>query len=139
MLNSQRAVTLIFLTLVVLAALPLFTACRRGPGLDNTTWVLTSLSGTGPIEGSQITLQFTQGDFKGNAGCNLYGGKYTATPQGSLTFSEIQATAMACANIEIMRQEERYFQALCEASAYRVIANQLQIRNDAGEILLVYK
>ena len=44
--------------------------------LTGTEWVLVSLDGQPPIQGSRITLMLAEGQLKGIAGCNRYGGTY---------------------------------------------------------------
>lgn len=44
--------------------------------LDGTSWVLTTYNDSRPIEGTQPTIQFEDGQVSGNASCNHYGGSY---------------------------------------------------------------
>ncbi len=74
---------------------------RPGTSADlvGTRWVLTSLNGNSLIEGTNITLNFTEGVLSGFAGCNGYGGgrdsgKYIATDDGTFTIPQLAVTGM---------------------------------------------
>lgn len=109
------------------------------PALDDTEWVLTSLNGSNLLEGSNITLNFARGKVGGFAGCNAYGGEYTAADEGALTIPEFAITEQLCQTPDgIMQQEDAYTEALLSAAAYRVMDDRLEIANAAGETLLVF-
>jgi len=151
MLHSRRTiVTLIGLALTVTlgacigpsgTAEPTQVGTKR-PGapadLDGTEWVLTSLNGSNLIEGTNITLNFTEGRAGGFSGCNSYGGEYTAA-QGTLTVHELAITLQDCPEPEgVMQQEAAYVGALQAAAAYRVTDDRLEMENAAGETTLVF-
>lgn len=107
--------------------------------LDGTEWVLTSLYGNNLVEGSNITLNFGEGSVGGFAGCNGYGGGYTAADDGTLMIPEIAVTAQLCqAPDGVMPQEDAYIQALGNAAAYRVTDGRLEIDNGSGETTLAF-
>ena len=109
------------------------------PALDDTEWVLTSLNGSNLLEGSNITLNFAEGGAGGFAGCNAYGGEYTAADEGTLTIGEMMITLMACQTPEgILEQERAYIEALRNAAAYWVMDDCLEIANAAGETTLAF-
>ncbi|MCK4472442.1 MAG: META domain-containing protein, partial [Anaerolineae bacterium] len=109
------------------------------PALDDTEWVLTSLNSNTLLEGSNITLNFAEGGAGGFAGCNAYGGEYTAADEGALTIGEMVITLMDCQTPEgILEQEAAYVEALRNATAYRVMDDRLEIANAAGETTLVF-
>ncbi len=109
------------------------------PALDDTEWVLNSLNGSSLLEGSNITLNFAAGGVGGFAGCNAYGGEYTAADEGTLTIGEMMITLMDCQTPEgILEQEAAYIEALRNATAYRVMDDHLEIANAAGETTLVF-
>ncbi len=109
------------------------------PALDGTEWVLTSLNGSDLIAGSNITLGFAEGQAGGFAGCNSYGGEYTAADGGVLTIAELAMTAMDCPTPEgIIEQENAYQQALLNAAAYRITDDRLEIDDASGETTLVF-
>ncbi len=116
------------------------------PGaLVGTQWKLISLKGRKPIDGTTITLVFTEGFLRGSAGCNTYGngpdsGPYRATVDGTLAITQTAITVMACGEPPgIMEQEAAYMGALREAATYRVVNGELEIFNSAGEMVLVYE
>jgi heat shock protein HslJ len=112
--------------------------------LEDTEWVLTSLNGSSLLEGTNITLNFTDGFLEGFAGCNAYGGgrdsgKYTAADGGILTIAQIAITLQDCHTPEgIMQQEATYVEALRDAAAYQVADDRLEISNAADETTLVF-
>ena len=114
------------------------------PVLEDTEWLLTSLNGSSLLEGTNITLNFTDGFLEGFAGCNAYGGgrdsgRYTAADGGILTIAQIAITLQDCHTPEgIMQQEAAYVEALRDAAAYQVTDDRLEIRNAAGETTLVF-
>ncbi|MDY6877729.1 MAG: META domain-containing protein [Chloroflexota bacterium] len=155
MLHSRQTIV----TLVVLVLAAALTACG-GPGepveppdggdrsepaseeatLDDTEWMLTSLNGSSLLEGSNITLNFAEEGAGGFAGCNAYGGEYTAADEGTLTIGEMMITLMACQTPEgILEQERAYIEALRNAAAYWVMDDCLEIANAAGETTLVFR
>jgi heat shock protein HslJ len=133
------------LTWVAAIIMALLAACARGaeptPGvveLEGTRWVLEQLNGNPTLPGTEVTLQFEDGNAGGTA-CNSYGGSYT-TNDGRLSIPEIIRTEMACLEPEgVMEQEDAYLMALQGASAYQVVDGQLQIENAAGETTLVFR
>lgn len=115
------------------------TATPSGDGaLEGTEWVLGSLRGESVLEGTQISLVFEGGQAGGFAGCNGYGGPYTAS-EGTLSVSELAVQVQLCASPQgVMEQEETYIQALLNAVNYQLINGHLQIQDDAGETILVF-
>jgi len=144
-------------TIVALIALAaVLTACT-GPGkaaeppdvaperpglpldLDGTEWILTSLNGSSLVRDSNITLEFAQGRLTGFAGCNGYGGEYSAADVGTLTISEIGMTAQDCQAPEgVMQQEAAYVDALQNATVYRLVDDRLQVGNIWAKGTLVF-
>jgi len=107
--------------------------------LDGTEWMLASLYGSDLVEGSNVTLNFGEGSVSGFAGCNGYGGGYTAVDDGTLMIPEIAVTAQLCQPPDdVMPQEDAYMQALGNAAAYRVTDGRLEIDNASGETTLVF-
>jgi heat shock protein HslJ len=71
----------------------------------------------------------------GSGGCNRYFGGYAVGPGNSLSITDIGSTRMMCPE-GIMRQEDRYFEALGNASAFRVENHKLQVFCDNGSRVL---
>jgi heat shock protein HslJ len=145
-----RPLTLAFILLLLAAcgpppspAGPGDTATPPGSGnlLVGTEWVLTSLRGEAPLEGTHISLKFQEEIVVGFAGCNAYGGGggYTFSPDGSLEIPAPARTEMACLGPEgVMDQEDAFFEALTSAASYSLAGDQLEIQNEAGETVLVF-
>ena len=114
------------------------------PNLDGTEWVLTSLDGSGLIQGTRITLYFEKTYLGGEMTCNGYGGgpdsgKYSATDDGTLTIPQLAVTVQECASPkDVMEQEAAYIEALHNATTYRVIEHRLEIADASGKVMLVY-
>ncbi len=110
--------------------------------LADTEWVLVSLNGRFLIEGTQITLKFTDGQLEGFAGCNRYGGDYAVAQDGRLRIPKtlFEITVMACAEpTGVMEQERAYVEALRAAATYRLVDDRLEIQNAAGDTVLVFQ
>lgn len=126
--------------MLMILALPVLLAGCGEPasaGIDGTEWVLASLNGGSPLEGTEITLAFDDGEASGSAGCNTYFGPYTVDGTGGLTFQGLANTEMACLEPEgIMEQETEYLQILRAATRYSVTDGQLEILADGGGVLV---
>jgi heat shock protein HslJ len=126
---------------VLLGGVFLLATC--GPAaasLEGTEWVLVSLQGNSPLAGTHIWLVFEGEQARGSAGCNQYGGPYTVTGMGALTFQEFDITEQACLEPEgVMEQETVYIAALRMAVAYRLAGDRLEIQNSAGETVLAFE
>ncbi|NIV31466.1 MAG: META domain-containing protein, partial [Anaerolineae bacterium] len=96
------------------------------------------LNGEALIEGTQITLAFSAASVEGSAGCNTYGGTYTASGD-SLRLSDLYWTEMGCMEPEgILEQEMAYLNVLNAVASYRVDAGQLELYDEAGTLTLVF-
>jgi heat shock protein HslJ len=103
-----------------------------------TEWMLISLSGSGLIEGTEITLSFTDTSIEGSAGCNTYGGSYTAT-EDSLRLSDLYWTEMGCMEPEgILDQEMAYLNALGTVDSFQQNAGRLELYDQAGTLILEF-
>ncbi len=126
--------------LVILALPVLLAGCGKSEpsaSLDGTEWVLASLNGSSPLEGTEITLAFDDGEASGSAGCNSYFGPYTVEGMDGLTFQGLANTEMACLEPEgIMEQETEYLQTLRAATRFTVTDGQLEILADGGGVLV---
>ncbi len=110
--------------------------------LAGTSWQLTALGTTGAetpvVVDSTVTLQFdADGQAGGNTGCNSFGGNYTVNGD-SLTFSKIISTLVACADANVMSQEQQYVDALNGAERYAVDGDELTIWYDNGNSMLTF-
>jgi heat shock protein HslJ len=93
-----------------------------------------------PIEGTTITANFKQsGQLQGNGGCNSYSGSYEV--QGNtISIGDAAATQKECAQPGgLMRQENRYFQALNQAVTFEVEGRNLVFFDGEGIRLVSYR
>jgi heat shock protein HslJ len=125
---------------MALVSIAILAACN-GSGaneLRGTAWELASMSGSGLLPGTSITIEFTDEEVSGSAGCNHYGGSYQISGS-SLTFSDVFSTEMACPEPQgILEQEGEYLAALNDADSYQLASDQFEILDEAGEQLLVF-
>ncbi|MCI0691164.1 META domain-containing protein [candidate division KSB1 bacterium] len=104
--------------------------------LKGTDWILTQLSGKSLLPNTNITLEFSNSEAGGFAGCNAYGGKYTATSDGALKFDEVAMTEMLCSSPNgVMAQEQAFSRAIVDAHSFRAIDDHLEIANAGGKRL----
>jgi heat shock protein HslJ len=73
---------------------------RTVPDLDGTSWIATGITEHGQpralVPGSELRVQFTDGDISINAGCNGMGGRYTLSEEAELRTGTLSGTMMAC-------------------------------------------
>lgn len=108
--------------------------------LLNTRWRLVSYgqpgSETPVIEGTEVTLEFQEGNQAGGSGgCNTFGTQY-AVLDGRLSFTEIVSTEIACTAEGVMEQEQQYYQALQTAGEFELTDDQLTIWYGDGQTVL---
>jgi heat shock protein HslJ len=130
--------------LVWIALLLLLAGCAGGDALDGSRWQLADLNGSAPMQDTELTLEFLEGNMGGRSGCNSFGAAYVTRGRGGIEFEPIAMTAMACVdesgNIEtaIMDQEAAYLQALQAARRFRIDGDTLTLLDDADTVLLTY-
>ena len=131
----------ILATLAVFIARAFVLVACNGSGandLRGTAWELASMSGSGLLPGTSITIELTDEEVSGSAGCNHYGGSYQVSGN-SLTISDVFATEMACPEPPgVLEQEGDYLAALNVADSYLLTGNQLEIRDEAGGVFLLF-
>ena len=142
-----KRISLIFVFILTACTLPTPvatqespTASAAAPQLAGTSWALVTYGSSDAentlISGSQITLQFdSQGHIAGNAGCNSFGGSYQEN-NGSLQFSQVIATLMACEADGVMQQEHDFLDALNQAATFEISNGNLQIRDTVNQYML---
>ena len=110
--------------------LTLLSACSATPAsidsLDGTSWELYAISKHFPVEGSNITIAFEDGQVSGSAGCNSYGGEYQVNEK-KIEFGMLASTLMACVDPAMMEQETMFLQMLGDAHRFELVDGQLQI------------
>jgi heat shock protein HslJ len=137
-INSGRQVLLLIFLLLLLAA------CAPSPAgqdLVGTSWSLVSLDGNTQVGealgGQAVTLAFiTSTEAGGSGGCNSFGATYDAnSANGSISFSNIISTLMACLDEGIGEVEANYFAALSSAGHYQVNGGSLTISGGGHTIV----
>ena len=110
---------------------------RVASEVENTYWRLTRL-GEDPVvigEGRRepfLVLSSIDGRLAAFNGCNRVTGSYRVTAQ-SIAFGELASTMMAC--VEGMEYEQPFAQALERARSWRITGEQLELRDEGGNIL----
>lgn len=108
-------------------------------GLTGIEWTLVEMMGAEPLTGSTITLKLDGESISGRAGCNSFGGQYLLQGSG-LTIGDAVATEMFCETpAGIMQQERNFFQALSQTASFALQGERLELRNTAGETILVFE
>jgi heat shock protein HslJ len=94
--------------------------------LDGSNWRLAEIGKSEPAPPQpEISLRFEGDKVVGNAGCNRYfGGVTDGETAGSIVFSAMGATRMACPE-KVMTLESRYLGALAETSHFQFSGGQL--------------
>jgi heat shock protein HslJ len=105
------------------------------PDLEGTSWVLTAINESSPIESAQPTLEFKGGQATGNASCNTFGGSYQVEG-GAIAFGDLHSTEMFCMDPEgAMEQEQMYLDLLRRAQNFELVNGRLRIFTDSEETL----
>ena len=104
--------------------------------LEGTSWELYAYRKTRPIEGTKITARFEDGQVRGSAGCNSYGGAYQVNGNKFET-GDIAITEMACLESEgVMEQELTIMEFFWDTQTFTINAEgQLMIFRSDGEAL----
>ncbi|MGL4648330.1 MAG: META domain-containing protein, partial [Caldilineaceae bacterium] len=105
--------------------------------LENSAWIMASIDGQLPVEGSVVTLQLQEdGTAFGSDGCNRFTTTWSQVDEGSLSFGAVAGTMMACEE-PIMEQADAFQQALASVTAYTQTRRQLILFAD-DEIVLTF-
>jgi heat shock protein HslJ len=105
------------------------------PNLEGVTWVLTGYNQTRPIAGTQPTIQFTEDQVSGNAGCNHYGGNYQIQ-NDAIHFDAIFSTEMACQDpAGVMDQEKTYLALLRSADRFKLADGVITLFSGPDQVL----
>lgn len=112
-------------------------ACQPLVGSD---WTLTSLNGHELIQGTNITLTFSDGSMGGKAGCNRYS-LTVEIKDDAFIFDEDRGvvTDVLCISPEgIMLQEKEYVTALVSVVTYTLADGRLEMKNADGDVVLIF-
>ena len=113
-----------------------------GGDLTGVTWVLDQASMMTLVDtvpkGARIDVAFDGTQAHGSAACNSYGGGYTAdTNAGTLSFSDLASTQMACDG-PLMDLESAYLAALGDVSGYQITGDQTGLVLTGGTAALTF-
>ena len=105
--------------------------------LEGTDWIVASLNGGSPVQGSNITMNFERGTVGGYAGCNWYGSSYSISDT-TVQFGPAERTARGCVSpAGVSEQEERYLETLGRVTTIRMINDRLAMADRAGTTVLL--
>ncbi len=90
------------------------------------------------LPGTRITMEFgTDGQVRGNSGCNTYFASYQASGT-SISIGQPAGTTLFCGEPEgVMDQEARFLFALPTVATLRLDGNLLELSSGAGQIVVV--
>jgi len=116
-------------------------AISNSGDLEGPTWVVTEIntdgSATAPVEGTQLTATFEDGQVAGSAGCNNYFASY-ATDGEAIEIGPAGSTLMFCEQPEgTMDQEQAYLALLQSADTWDVSGDTLTL-SSGGTVVLTY-
>ena len=129
----------IFLTIVVGVTVFALAACGGTPApaasLEDTAWTLTAYRKSRLIAGTSFTAAFADGQLRGSAGCNSYGGEY-AIKGNTIEIGMLMSTMMACTEPDgLMEQEQFLLEFLQSVERWQMEDGQLQLFRADGEAL----
>ena len=99
--------------------------------MAGTTWTAIRVGVVPTVPGSQPTAAFTTDQVKGSTGCNSYFGSYEYA-RGSIKFSTMGSTAMACLDPAIGATEGRFTSAMQGASSVSIDPSGRMILDGGG-------
>ena len=99
--------------------------------LEGEDFVMEEGNGLGKTP--QISIIAENSRFQGNDGCNNLAGAITNSEKGSIEFSKIAATKMACENMDI---PDRFANALTNTKKYKLEAGNLFLHDENDKELL---
>lgn len=113
------------------------TTADKPDRLAGTEWRLLTLRGEELVEDSNITLEIENKEYRGFAGCNWYGGNYSAE-DGSLKIVGGDMTSMGNPSVAACQQESTYMETLSKVATYQMRDNRLELKNSTDETILVF-
>jgi heat shock protein HslJ len=121
--------------LLVVAFVAVSTAGAAGSSdLTGQVWVLSTLSGKGPVPGTSPTMEFASGKVSGSTGCNSYSGGYKSRLR-TLRIEQPIATTMKACSPAISTQEKSFLAMLGKIRRYAVRGDTLTLKGAVGNQL----
>jgi heat shock protein HslJ len=106
-----------------------------GSSLNNTFWTMTSMAGSEPLPGTEITAGFMDGQMSGSTGCNNYFAGYE-TVGDRLILTNGGVTEMFCMQPDgVMEVEAQFLDYFYQLERFKLTENELQLITAAGESL----
>ncbi|MDR1461382.1 MAG: META domain-containing protein [Campylobacteraceae bacterium] len=106
--------------------------------LENSSWVLVSISNKSLNLEKMPTLQFTQKRAAGFNGINNFSANYKLSNGNKLVFSDMITTRMAAISSELSKVEEEFVNALVNTNLFELKDDLLSIYG-AGDTLVFKK
>lgn len=122
----------------------LLVACSTKESLDATSWTMTSYRDsqgnlTAILPDTIVTADFQADQVSGNVTCNNYSGTYQTTGN-KITIGPLATTMRECVGPDgIMEQETAFLMAMEAAAQYEIKGDTLEMLDDQGAIILVFK
>lgn len=129
---------MIMKTLALLAILALTAAaCSSGSSTSDTLvgqWDVTAIADSSgdlapPVEGTTLTANITDTDINGSSGCNNYMGA-AAIDGSSVSLGPMAGTLMACAETDVMDQEQVYLALLQTVDSWEGTSEGVDLKAD---------
>jgi len=133
----KKAVLLLGVVALPLAAAPATTPATAEPKLDGTAWTLSTLAGQTPAGHPRATLEFDAGRIHGTDGCNQYSGPYGTSGARLRIGPDVTSTQMACP-AEVMQLAGSFMNVLLGVTGYRINGAQLQLLGEAGDLVATF-
>jgi len=120
--------------------LAMATAAAAPPaGLEESSWVLSSLGGQPVKQAPAITLRIAEGQATGSDGCNRYRAPVALAGDAFRIQTEAMvSTNMACPP-EVMTRASKYTTALERARTARIEEQRLTLRGEDGSVLATFE
>lgn len=103
--------------------------------LANTEWVYESLQTDGALKtvlpNTELTLNFSETQASGNAGCNLFSGDYSQNG-AQLSFSSLVSTERACLDADATQQEQDFLSHLGQVTQASLNQDFLVLTDSTG-------
>ena len=120
--------------LMIMTVLLALIGCASGgsDALAGTAWQLESIDGQPALADVRVTLTFDDGQVNGYAGCNGFGGDYTASAS-DVSMPNIHSTMMYCETpAGVTEQEMLYLEALNTTRHYIISGDRLELSGKHG-------
>ena len=125
--------------------IPGSTSTPPSQDLGDFKWVLQSINGRPPIEGTFVFLRLNGVRLGGFDGCHTFGGGHDdgtpiALSTGAFTMpSSIASTAIGCVDLEgILDQADAFMMALRQSTSFRLFDDGLQMLDEVENVRLVF-